>query len=303
MKIEKGFYKNVPAYILDTGVCRAVVLPEDGGKIASFIALATGRELLLVRETDEYARIRMEDSFELGECSGFDDMFPTIDPERVTPDGKEYDYPDHGEICRVALSATVSDSSLTLTYTSENIPYSFTKTFTEGEGGEIKISYIIKNLSAYPLPALFAAHCLLRTEDGGRLIFPFGLGEPCDLISDTSGEYAAPVRIPLSEDFVVSREAEGNPHSKKIYFPNRCPIGRVEYEYPSGERFVMKFDSKTLCYLGIWYNYRGIRDDFCIGIEPASLGYDTVSAAKKMGQQSPIPSGESLEFYISIGVS
>ena len=303
MRIEKGLYKGVPAYILDTGVCRATVLSEDGGKIASFISLLTKREFFVTREGEEYERIRMEDSFELGECSGFDDMFPTIDPERVTVDGKEYDYPDHGEICRVALEEHAADDSLTLTYTSDNIPYSFTKTFREGERGGIKISYKIESRAAEPLPALFAAHALVLAEDGGRLIFPFDLGEPCDLISDTSGEYAAPVRIPLSEDLVKSREAEGNPHSKKIYFPSKCPLGRVEYEYPSGERFVMDFDNEALSYLGIWYNYRGIRGDFCLGIEPASLGYDTVSGAAAYGQVSPILSGEPLEFYISIGIS
>ena len=302
MRITRGCYKDIPAYILDTGVYTATVLDEDGGKIASFIKNATSVEYLLTREGERYGRIGLGDAFERGECSGFDDMFPTIDPEtRLTPSGKRLEYPDHGEVCRVKHGASVSRDTLTLTYTSEALGYTFTKVFSESEGGALKISYSILNTEEEALSALFAAHCLIRAEDGGRLILPFDEGEPTDIVSDTSGSLTAGERIPLSEH-LIRTEREGVPHSDKFYFSRECPDGFIGYEYPSGERFMMRFDNEVLSCLGVWRNFEGLNGCYCLGLEPATLGYDTVTEANRRGQSRPLAPHSTLEFYITLSI-
>ena len=300
MTIKKALYKDVPAYILDTGTYLATVLPEDGGKIASFIKKSTGTEYLLTREGDTYGRIRMDDAFERGECSGFDDMFPTIDPEYIVNEaGEERFHPDHGEISRVALTPTENENSLTLTYTSESLGYRFEKTFTEDDG-KLRISYKIENLKTPKMPALFAAHCLIRAEEGGKLLFPFGEGEEVDILFDSSERLPVGKRTEYKNSLAES--VFYPPRCEKFYFPRECPLGFVGYEYPSGETFLMEFDREALSCLGIWQNFGGLNDCYCIGLEPASLGYDTVSEAKRRGQEKPIENGNPLSFFIALSV-
>ena len=106
MIITKSNYKNVFALKLETEYYTALVLPNEGGKIASFFDKRKGKEYLLQNPSKRYLHVGLTDEFEKGECSGFDDMFPTIDP--VTVGGKEY--PDHGEVCRVPFSYEIVES-------------------------------------------------------------------------------------------------------------------------------------------------------------------------------------------------
>ena len=112
MRIVESKYKNVFALQVETDSYTALVLPSEGGKLASFIDKKTGKEYLLQNPSKEYLHIGKSDNFEQGECSGFDDMFPTIDP--VCVNGKEY--PDHGEVCRVSFSYSIEGEKLVLRY-------------------------------------------------------------------------------------------------------------------------------------------------------------------------------------------
>lgn len=94
-----GFYKDRPAIRVDTGALTALFLPEDGGKLASLKA-RDGYEYLYQGPESRYRRLTVDGSYIEAECSGWDDMFPTIDPYQ--PEGLPL-YPDHGEICRIPL--------------------------------------------------------------------------------------------------------------------------------------------------------------------------------------------------------
>ena len=94
-----GFYKDRPAIRVDTGALTALFLPEDGGKLASLKA-RDGYEYLYQGPESRYRRLTVDGSYIEAECSGWDDMFPTIDPYQ--PEGLP-PYPDHGEICRIPL--------------------------------------------------------------------------------------------------------------------------------------------------------------------------------------------------------
>lgn len=89
--IAYGKYKDIFSLVLDTGRLRAAVLPENGGKLASLVDKESGTELLAQAAGKAYLPIGLDSSYVKGECSAFDDMFPTIDPQ-------EGGYPDHGEV-------------------------------------------------------------------------------------------------------------------------------------------------------------------------------------------------------------
>ena len=289
MKITKSTYKDIFALRLEGEKYIALVLPDQGAKIASFYDKARGKEYLLQNPSERYTPLGPCGEFEKCECSGFDDMFPTIDPCIV--DGESY--PDHGEVARVPFSYEIADNCLTLSFTSK-LGYRFEKRVCEDAEGRLCINYKLENKKSAPLRALFATHCLVRIENGGRIRTPFSSSDSIDLVYDTEREGARVCFEPEMLKTVWSDRRE----ARKWYFPDRVSDGAVAYEYPSGERFVMEYDKESLPYLGIWLDLGKINGTYSVGIEPCSLGYDTVHNAAMHGQLGAID--EALEFTVKL---
>lgn len=298
MKITQSKYKNVFALRLETEKYVALVLPSEGGKIASFQDKASGKEYLLQNPSPEYLHIGLKDDFEKGECSGFDDMFPTIDPVMV--DGN--DYPDHGEVCRVAFSYCIEDDKLILSYRSKTLGYDYKKRFEEGADGRLCIFYKIKNLTEKDFAALWAGHCLVPIEKGGRIIVPFQEGAPVDIVYDCKKQTQKDERVSLQDNYLYSDWTEGATEAKKLYFPQKCTEGYIGYQYSKGDKFVLEFDQKELPYVGIWIDYGTVNGSYYVGLEPCTLGYDTVLNAEKYEQKCIIRAGEAMKLYIALSI-
>ena len=292
MKITESSYKDIFALEIEGEKYTARVLPSEGAKLASYFDKGRRKEYLVQNPSEKYIPLGRAGEFERCECSGFDDMFPTIDPTVV--DGREY--PDHGEVARVSFSYEIRSDSLLLTYFSEQLGYSYEKTLFEDDDGKLCINYRIENRNSSPLKALFAGHCLVRIEQGGRVIAPFSEGDAIDLVYDTERE---PASMPYKPD-MLSTVWGDRPYAKKYYFSGKCRDGSVAYEYPSGDRFVLEFDKEKLEYLGIWMDFGKINGTYSVGLEPCSLGYDTVQEAKRHGQEKDIE--KTLEFRLKISV-
>ena len=72
-----------------------------------------GYEFLAQAEGDEYEVFEYNVNYVDSECSGFDDMFPTINP--YTPANRENKckaYPDHGEIFRIKMQTKTDGKSV-----------------------------------------------------------------------------------------------------------------------------------------------------------------------------------------------
>lgn len=303
MIVKEARFKDVPALELITKNSIATVLPSEGGKIASFKDRAYGKEYLLQNPSKNFLHTGLGDEFVDGECCGFDDMFPTIDPVSVTyPDGNTLDYPDHGEVARVPFSYRATENSLVMHFSSSALGYEYEKSFSEDDDGTLLISYRIENRSNYDLDVLWAAHCLINAERGGQLQLPFEDGEPMDVMFDTISRFTAGKTLPFAKKYLVTDWEEGYPECRKFYFPRKAPEGKLAYHYPAGDALVMSFDTaKTPC-IGVWLNYGHINGAYCIGLEPATVGYDTVKNAEAHQQKSPIKKDECLNFFIGLSV-
>ena len=73
-------YKARPALRITTKTLTALILPEDGGKLASVKSNRDGFEFLCQNPAPTYARLAYDGSYVESECASWDDMFPTIDP-------------------------------------------------------------------------------------------------------------------------------------------------------------------------------------------------------------------------------
>ncbi len=303
MIIKECKYKGVNAYELKTKNLTAIVIPSQGGKIASVKDNESQKEYLLQNPSKEFLRTGLNDNFVDGECCGFDDMFPTIDPVTVTGgDKKEYSYPDHGEVCRVPFLCSLTEKTITLRYFSDYLGYEYIKTLSENSDGKLEIFYQIKNLSGIDLDVLWAGHCIVKQEKGGNVIVPFKDGEQVDVMFDTSNTLKSGDRIPYKSEYLFSEWNDDEGYCKKFYFPKKAVDGYVCYRYPDGKIFCMEFDKEQLPYVGIWQNNGGLNNEYCVGLEPCSVGYDTVKNAEKYGQKRLIKYGETMQFTIKLSI-
>lgn len=149
MRIFRSYYKDVEAIVCQTPKLRAAFLPQYGGKLTSLISLYNGRELLAQAESGQYKKPIYAGSYTDAECSGFDDMLPTIDPYVST----EYpwsgiEYPDHGEVYALNWQYEVLGDTLHMWVYSVRFSYRLDKWITEKEGGII-IAYQLTNLTEF----------------------------------------------------------------------------------------------------------------------------------------------------------
>jgi hypothetical protein len=97
--ITHSKYKNLESVVLENNTIRAEFLPYPGGKLASLICKKTDFEFLVQRKNENYLEQPFDGEYIKGECSGYDDMFPTIDTcnyENEPWNGVKM--ADHGEV-------------------------------------------------------------------------------------------------------------------------------------------------------------------------------------------------------------
>ena len=256
-KISPAFYKDIPGVCLEDQALRVTVLPEQGGKIASVYCKRSGRELLVQAPGTAYKKLDGNMPYIEGECSGFDDMFPTVDPCRMM----EREYPDHGEICRKAWDWQARPEGLQLTVCGGVFPYGISKTLSL-ENGRFCLRYSLSG-EIDRFPSLWAGHIMLNAAADDRVRFSFE-----DSIREMfrQGE----IKPAVAEDgFALSHERA----NYKFYFEHPRDSWQAVLSRPDGS--LVRLEAQGDCkWLGIWVDQAGFQDLFCVAFEPATAPYD-----------------------------
>lgn len=114
---------------MESEALKATILPRWGSKLASLIYKPLGGELLWQNPAKAYRASSYADPYELGEASGFDEMFPTISRcfyEREPWAGVEM--PDHGEVWSLPWAYQLEGEHLLLWVEGVRFPYRIEKT-------------------------------------------------------------------------------------------------------------------------------------------------------------------------------
>ena len=290
-------YKDRPAIMIKSGELTACFLPEDGGKMASLKVNATGRELLAVKPGREYKVLAYDGDYVSAECSGFDDMFPTVDP--YTPADGAYrgiTYPDHGETCRIPYEAELEEKRLILTGKSRLFPIDYKKTVEAAEDGGLDITYTVTNHGTAPFPYLWAGHIMLAGEDDTRVFTCFdGRNVAREMMFATRG---IPEDTLLPDRLTDYKPGEGAAY--KFYYLEPMTEGVFGLCYGDGSRLTFRLDEKKLPYLGIWFNNGEFQNLYSITPEPCSVPFDAVDRAADRGITSILEAGESFQFTLHI---
>ncbi len=297
--ISEAVYKGRRAVVVESQRLRATVLCDDGAKLASLIDLANGKELLLTRSTEPYRVLTYDGSYVDSECSGFDDMFPTIDP--YTPAEGSYrgmPYLDHGEICRIPHSAELTEDAVCLRSHCARLPVSYQKTVSVAADGGLDLAYVITNEGDAPFPYVWAGHIMLRGEEGMRLMTPFEKDAPIEMMFATEG-YS---QEDLPRDTLTGFDASGGA-AYKFYYLDPIEKGCFGIRYSDGKVLNFEYDEKKLPYLGVWINNGEFQGIYNIAPEPCTVPFDAPDKAAKRGYTSVIAPKSSLEFTIHISIN
>ena len=278
-------YKGRNALIVESDRLSMTVLPQDGGKIASLVSRLDGKELLLVKEGEDYRPLSYGGSYVDAECSAFDDMFPTIDP--YTPTVGQYrgvTYPDHGEVCRIPYDASVKENKVILNAHSRLFAVRYQKTVGVSSDGGIEIAYEIVNEGEEPFPCLWAGHVMLQGEDGMRLETSFGADAPREMIFCTEGYDEKSLPTDRLTGFLPGQGA-----AYKFYYTEPIKADGFSVLYPNGRRLSVSYDRNTVPYLGVWLNNGEFQDIYNIAPEPCTAPFDAPDRAERRGYTASIP--------------
>ena len=292
MAVHMTTYKDRPAVAVAGVGLTALLLPEDGGKMAS-LKSASGQEYLCRDPGAAYRRLTPEGSYVEAECSAFDDMFPTIDPctfENVPWAGVEY--PDHGEVCRLPMQWKADERGITLTCPSRLFPTVFEKRVAPAEAG-LRITYTLRNLGDVPFPCLWAGHIMLAGEQDAVLATPYPGDAPIRMM------FGPENALDLPRDRLLPFGEEGPAY--KFYYTQPLPKGEMAVSYPSrGEKLTLTV-SEDVKYLGVWLNCGSFKGLYNLALEPCTALYDRPDAALAAGCGYALPPGGERSFTLTFG--
>ncbi|MGG1876558.1 hypothetical protein ABDI30_03065 [Paenibacillus cisolokensis] len=284
------------------------IVPELGNRVISLRNRQTGREWM-VQPTGAFDQARYADSFERRDGSGWDDMFPTINPCRY-PDfpwaGTEL--PDHGEVWALPWEASVSDGALSCHVHGVRLPYELTKTYTFPREDCLRMEYTVRNHSPFPLSFLWAAHPLFAIEEGMELIVPAGLDQIA--VSYSAGGRLGktgdirPWPQPLPDQPELRLDVTAGPDdgtAEKYYFSGALTEGAVSLYHPRTKEGVrLSFPVEKVPYLAVWANYGGYRDQYHLALEPATGWLDDVAYAMARRAAAEAPGRGAYTWYLEL---
>jgi hypothetical protein len=305
--LERSTYKNKDAWTLSTPALSVVVIPSPGGKIASFLDRRTGREHLVQRPGAVYRDQPFLGRYVDGECSGFDDMFPTIDECRYESEPWSGTVlADHGEAWSLPWDCRADGEALVLSMRGVRLPYRLSKRVSLPSPATLRIDYTLVNESPWPMDFLWAAHVMAAMDEGSRLVVPPSCRTAMTVLSGSGrmGRYGDAVPWPCA------RAADGTEHRfdvvrpasvhdwEKYYFRDPLDEGWCAVRSPSGATLALSFPAAAVPYLGILLNENAWDDLYNIFLEPCTSTFDRVDMARLRGQCSRVAAGAIYRWHL-----
>ena len=319
--IIESSYKDQAAMTVESATLAAQFLTGIGGKLASLIYKPLGLELLVQRPGKTYLLQPYDGDYVAGECSGFDDMFPTIDacyyqgyPWKGTP------IPDHGEVWSLPWDCQVIESRLHLTTHGVRFPYRLEKWVSISDSNSdpsfgssiLQINYRLTNLSAFDMDFMWAAHMMLNLEEDVEIVLPPQVKQVVNRLSfyGSLGAYGDVLDWPAFTAPDGTRRDLSHPRPKsardadKYFVKGKLPAGWCALKYPHSDfTLALSFPAERVPYLGILTNEGGWQDLYNIFLEPCTASFDDLNVAKARHECSLLRANAAYEWVLNINLT
>ena len=241
IKVYDSNYKDQPCITIESDSVKSQFLPHIGAKMVSLIDKKTGMEFMQQRNSEKYLVQPYDGNYLAGECSGFDDMFPTIDECHC----EDYPWkgtrvPDHGEVWALEWKYEVDSEQIYMHTYGVRFPYKMEKWIRFTTDKILRIIYKLTNLSSFNMDFIWAAHMMLNIEEGAKVFVPDGLERAVctfsksGIIGNYGDEFSWPdVKTKTGEiykaDLIRSRKTND---TQKYYFKEKLTDGWCAVKYP-----------------------------------------------------------------------
>ncbi|MBI1282507.1 MAG: hypothetical protein GC179_30550 [Anaerolineaceae bacterium] len=312
MSIYESHYKDQPAISMESAVMRVQFLPSIGSKMASLIYKPRQLELMVQNPSKKYLIQPYDGHYVSAECSGFDEMFPTIDTcyyETYPWAGTKI--PDHGEVWSLNWQHHVEDEHLFMSTYGVRFPYKLDKAVSFAAPHILQTKYTLTNLSDFDFDFMWAAHTMINLEDEVELVLPSGVEAVNSVSTDGSiGSYGDEASWP--QFHTASGELRDlsklRPQStravEKYFVKGKLPEGWCGLKYhQSGFSMALSFPVETVPYLAVLPNEGGWRDIHNIFLEPATATFDRLDLARKRSEYSTVRAHSTYEWHLNISLS
>lgn len=303
-------YKDQRAMALESDELLFKFLPDFGAGIASITDKRTGKEFLVQRPEPKYRTVPFEGSYVDAECSGLDDMFPTIDTCHYEKDPwKGARLSDHGEVWNLKAKTQTTKEEAVFTIYGIRLPYVFEKRVRFLSGGVLRIDYKVINNTQFDMEFLWAAHTMLNAEPGVKVLVPGELKKAVSAFTNTGriGCYGEEFNWPEFTDKEgikrnVSIMGPREDNCEKYYFKDALKKGWCAAQYPDESVFALSFPPEKIPYLGILHNPGSFRNIYNLFLEPCSASFDRPDFAAARGQNSVVGACSAYEWYLNITI-
>lgn len=304
-------YKDQPAISLESEALLAHYLPGVGAKLCSLRYKPLDLELLLQRPQAQYRLAPYDGSYVAeGECSGGDEMFPSIDrcfyegyPWRGTP------IPDHGEVWSLPWQGTEQGGRLHFAVHGVRFPYRLEKWVSLVDEATLHTDYRLTNLSGFDFDFMWAAHMMLNLEEGAELALPEGVRKVVTALSFDGGlgrygdEFDWPLaRLAAGQTRDLRRmQPKSARQTVKYFVKGRMPEGWCALTYPqSGCTLRLSWPVEQAPYLAVLADEGGWDDLYSLFLEPATASFDRLDVARLRGECSTVKAGDVYEWHLDI---
>lgn len=289
-----------------------LVIPKEGGRVASLKSRSSGTEFLLQAQPNRPGiHPSMRAAFRDGSCAGIEECLPSVGPcDDATIGGP---VPDHGDFWQLPwkLEEPPDPQSILLSATGFSRPLRFTRQISLA-GRSLQINYTIENIGDEPTSFLYACHPLLAVEEGDRIILPDEV-KTLQLRSSRNqrlGTAGQTVSWPVTQNLDLSRVLAATTGVGDMLYTQRLRHGYCGlYRTSLQQGITLQFDIARLPYIGVWLCYGGWPEggdelrQYAVALEPTTTPCSTLDEAQQSLQATMLLPGETLRWNILFEIS
>ena len=312
-RIYESQYKDQEAVTIESDTILAQFLPSIGSKMCSLIYKPLGFELLLQKPGREYLLQPYDGDYIAGECSGCDEMFPTMEEcHYESYPWKGTRIPDHGEVWSIPWDHCVENERLHFATYGVRFPYKLEKLAYFSHDAVLRIDYRLTNLSSFDFDFMWAAHTMLNLEEEAELVLPPGVRSVVATLSlsGSLGKYGDESRWPISrlpdgtERDLRRIRSKKTKNADKYFVKGRMPEGWCALKYhQSNLTLALSFPVDRVPYLGILPDEGGWDDLYSVFIEPATSSFDRLDVAKLHNEISTVRAKSTYDWHLTMSMA
>ena len=182
---------------------------------------------------------------------GYDDCFPSVDISKFP--GKEWNIPDHGELCWLKWDVVSKIDSLIFAVRSKELSIVFKREMNFSKNG-ITWKFEVENDSDKTIPFQHVMHPLMPLDE----VVDFKLPNFKSLYNAMNDQIMAEINKSEAVKNYLLNQKVG---SANMLFLQNVNAGEVSWTYKNGLHFKVSFSKEKFPSIGIWWNNSAYPDE------------------------------------------